>query len=239
MKIMADTNYEDWWEDYGEINRLDPGTRMRKKIVCNEIKKSDYKKILDLGCGSGELIEYIHSKFPEKKLFGADVSKQAINLLKKKGITEQTFICDLEKDKKLVGNYDLIVCSEVIEHLTNWRNVITILRGRVKKGGKVIMTTQSGKRYPHHLEIGHLRHFDPKEIEYELEQAGFEVVSAKKIGWPFMNLKNFLVSHFLKIKTLKQEKLSVIQKLGFNLFYYLYLFSPFPGPQVIVIAKQK
>lgn len=145
----------------------------------------------------------------------------------------------MEKDSKLKGYYDAIICSEVIEHLKNWQNAIYILRGRLNKEGKIIFTTQSGKRYPHHIEIGHIKHFEPEEITNQLIKANFDVVVAKKIGWPFMNVKNFLVSRFLRVSNLKKEKVSIPQKAVYGIFYYLYLLSILPGPQIIVIAKQK
>lgn len=84
MKNTSNQNYEDWWEDYSDVNHYDPGTKIRKKIIAKEIANPKYKKILDLGCGAGELLEYIHTSFPKKELFGTDVSKKALEILKKK-----------------------------------------------------------------------------------------------------------------------------------------------------------
>ena len=237
---MANIDYEQWWEDYNELNRLNPATLIRTKIIANAIKDRKYKKILDVGCGTGELLEYLHSNFPEKELYGTDISKKALEILKKKGITKGTFLADLEKVTKLNGKYDVIVCSEVIEHLKNWENAIYAFKGCVNKNGIVIITTQSGKIYPHHAQLGHIQHFEPEDITKELKKAGFHILIKKTIGWPFMNLKNHLASSPVMRGALlsKDRKIAILQKTSLRIFYYLFLLSPFPGPQILIIAEK-
>jgi 2-polyprenyl-3-methyl-5-hydroxy-6-metoxy-1,4-benzoquinol methylase len=240
-------DYEKWWRDYDEINRLDPGTRIRKELIIDGIKAPKYKKILDLGCGSGELLATIKKLYSEKELYGADVSKEALELLSRRRIVIKSFLLDLDLEKPLptgdgYGHYDAIVCSEVIEHLKNWQNVFKLLKNltKEKSRARVIITTQSGKKYPHHVSIGHIQHFEPKEIVSKLEENSFNVIYANKLGWPFMNIKNLMVTHLLGGNTLESGKISLIQKIGLRVFYYLYKISLKGfGPQIVVIAERK
>mgnify|MGYP001594952259 CR=1 FL=1 len=237
---MDNVNYEQWWGDYDELNRLNPATQIRTKIIADVLKDHKYKKILDVGCGTGELLEYLHAKFPEKELHGTDISKKALEILKKKGITKGIFLANLERVIKLDGKYDVVVCSEVIEHLKNWENAIYALKGCVNKNGIVIITTQSGKIYPHHAQLGHIQHFEPENIANQLKKAGFNILVKRTFGWPFMNLKNHLASNSLTRGALlsKNKKMAILQKVSLRIFYYLFLLSPFPGPQIIITAKK-
>lgn len=238
-------DYEKWWRDYDEINRLDPGTRIRKELIIDEIKAPKYKTILDLGCGSGELLASIKKSYSEKELYGADVSKEALELLEKRNIARRSFLLDLEKPPQKgpgYGYYDAVICSEVIEHLKNWEHTFELLNKLTKEGSKakVIITTQSGKKYPHHVSIGHIQHFEPKEIASKLKENSFNVTYANKLGWPFMNIKNLMVTHLLGGNTLKSGKISLIQKIGLRIFYPLYKISLKGfGPQIVVIAERK
>lgn len=66
-------------------------------------------KILDIGCGSGDLLEY----------------------LLKKGYT------NIEGVDELKHNYDFVMCTAVIEHLCDVEQVIKNLKQYVKVGGYI------------------------------------------------------------------------------------------------------
>lgn len=233
---MKMVDYESWWKKYININKYDPGTKMRKEIIENEIKNKKVNKILDLGCGSGELLVDINSKYPDKLLFGGDISVVAMNELEKYNVTEKLFKVDLNKIIEIKEKFDMVVMSELIEHLSNWKFVFTKLSGLLNKGGMVIITTQSGKKYYHHKKVGHLQHFNGAEICKELRNGGFKICRVVNMGWPFMNIKNVLASKYMK----KYDgKVRFVDKLLMKIFYYLYkISSKNRGPQLIVIAEK-
>lgn len=232
-------NYEDWWKQYAEINRWDPGTRLRVKIILNYLRQYNGKKLLDLGCGSGELLVDIHKNFPDMNLYGADVSAEALKILKKKVSSVNTMRIDLERDKKIIGKYDIVICSEVIEHLKNWRNALKIIADGLNKNGYAIISTQSGKIFPHHRKIGHIQHFELQEICSELKDRDLKILEAKAIGWPFMNLKNYIVTHGLKGDSYSNGQIPVTGKIAMKAFYYLYQLSlKKNGPQLFIVAQK-
>jgi cyclopropane fatty-acyl-phospholipid synthase-like methyltransferase len=233
---MKRINYEDWWRSFTNINKLDPGTKIRKEIILKEIQDRRFIKILDLGCGYGELLEYIKHIYPDRLLYGGDVSSVAINHLKGIGITEKLYKIDLNKSVQINEKFDVIIISELVEHLSNWKLIFTQLYGLLNNNGIVIVTTQSGKMYFHHKKVGHLQHFTKSEISNEFKVAGFKVYKAINIGWPFMDIKNILASRYLE----KYDgKVRFIDKSLMKLFYYLYkISSKERGPQLIVVAKR-
>jgi 2-polyprenyl-3-methyl-5-hydroxy-6-metoxy-1,4-benzoquinol methylase len=233
-------DYDVWWNEYDEINRLDPGTRIRKQIIKQELNANEGSNILDLGCGSGELLFYLHKNLPKRNYYGADVSKKALSTLKKYKVVKDTYVLDLERDTQLKRKFDAIICSEVLEHIREWKNVISFLKKHSHQDSLVIITTQSGKRYPHHHRVGHIRHFKISQITTELEKNGFKVIKAYYMGWPFMNIKNLLLTYVVGNKNYEEGKISKLSKLVLSIFYYLYLVSlRYKGPQIIITAVKE
>jgi 2-polyprenyl-3-methyl-5-hydroxy-6-metoxy-1,4-benzoquinol methylase len=88
-------------------------------IVNNILNNS--KKILEIGCGTGELINLFNNKYNCEYL-GTDITDKCINYAiqnyKKENINYLTFNC-LTEDIKNIGNFDISICSNCLEHFKN------------------------------------------------------------------------------------------------------------------------
>lgn len=91
-------------------------------IVKNIIEKYRFKKILDLGCGSGEFLIYL-CKDSSLTCYGIDISKEAImygkQLLNEKGMDGRIIlsVCDIFEVEEIArnwGNADVITCMFVL-----------------------------------------------------------------------------------------------------------------------------
>ena len=106
-----------------------------------------------------------------------------------------------------------------------------------------MLTTQSGKRYKHHLTLGHIKHFTIEELKEELENSRFKVIKAYYCGWPFMNFKNVLTNTFYKNieqSLLKAKKQNLFNRFVFKIFRFLYNISKkTKGPQIFILAKKE
>lgn len=238
-------NYNLWWDKYLTTNVDEPGTKYRKNEILKLIRNYKPKniRILDCGCGAGELISFLikNSVSPEL-IAGCDISDLVIERNKKTFKDLDFFVCNLGERQNFKGRkYDAVVCSEVIEHVKNWGLLINNLKRFLKPYGIIILSTQSGKRYAHHKELGHLKHFSTREIGEEMEKYGLRILGAYNCGWPFMNLKNILVNlPFLKVREniMRSSKQSLVRKIQFRLFDFAYtLSSRSRGPQIFVVAK--
>ena len=97
-----------------------------KKILLKYFDDKKNKKIFDYGCGNGEFLK----KFKSKK-FGYEFNKNAkvsnkIKILKLNEIKGKTF--------------DLIIMRGVIEHITNFDEIIKKLSKSLKKNGLFYIT---------------------------------------------------------------------------------------------------
>jgi 2-polyprenyl-3-methyl-5-hydroxy-6-metoxy-1,4-benzoquinol methylase len=94
------------------------------------------KKILDLGCNTGLLGEAL-IKNKGCRVYGADYSKEAIKIARKK--LNKVVLCDLEKDipfKK--EKFDIIILADIIEHLRYPEDFVLKLKPLLNKDGILI-----------------------------------------------------------------------------------------------------
>lgn len=234
--------YDKWWTDFVSTNIEDPGTSYRTNFIVNKIKHLGVKNIVDAGCGSGELIRKIIKNTADLKLTGFDVSPKIIDINKSKFANVDFFCLNLNEESHIDKKFDMVICCEVIEHLRNWKISIKNLANLVSKDGYIIITTQSGKMYNHHIALEHLRHFKKEEIENELKIHGIQILESHYSGLPFMNLKNILAHFFYKNienSLLKSTKQSNFNKLIFKIFKLLYAISSKKyGPQIFILGKR-
>jgi SAM-dependent methyltransferase len=77
--------------------------------------KNGFRKILDIGCGSGyKLLKY----FDDFETIGVDVAKTCARL-RKRHPDRQWVISDFSQPAGLMGIVDLVIASDVIEHLSD------------------------------------------------------------------------------------------------------------------------
>ncbi len=118
-------------------------------IVRRELKSRKIKDILDLGCGVGDDIFCLNSKYgAEQGLTFSGVDKNADKIefceaRKNFRGDENIRFCvgDLTKLESKDSSYDLVICSEVIEHLTRPLDAIREIKRVLKNGGVAIVST--------------------------------------------------------------------------------------------------
>jgi SAM-dependent methyltransferase len=74
---------------------------------------------LDVGCGTGAGVARIGAVYPQAQLFGCDVEQTHVDIATALYGDCGTFF--RRNLTELDGHYDVIECSNVLEHLTNWR----------------------------------------------------------------------------------------------------------------------
>ena len=52
--------------------------KLQCKTFINELRKLEFKTILDYGCGYGRILKLIEINFPDRKLYGCDISKHQL-----------------------------------------------------------------------------------------------------------------------------------------------------------------
>ena len=134
--------------------------------------------ILDVGSGVAPVSPDL------KRTVLADISEEAMRSIdlrvKEKLVTSVTDMC-FE-----AASFDCILCSEVLEHVADDSKAVSELRKILKAGGTLVITVPFQKRYWGEDDdyVGHVRRYEPGELEEKLKKAGFGMVETFKLSGP-------------------------------------------------------
>lgn len=157
--------------------------RINKALEQYSINQSGEKlSILDFGCGDGRFTKLL-SQYG--KVTGVDISEKAVIKAQKKFPEYEFYIADLssrELTKQIVEKFDVIVSTEVIEHIYDQKSFLENVKKLLSSRGVFILTTPNGKCYRHYFGRG-TRQFGqayewwlhPLILEEKLVQTGLKV----------------------------------------------------------------
>ncbi len=150
--------------------------------------------VLDVGCGAGITLRHLATLAPGKIDRYVGIDRLAERLQPRyrdiKGIDIAFHNVDLD-DPWDFGRFDVVWCSEVIEHLTDDQGQIAKMKRAVRPGGTVLITTpcldfvlHMGKLFPPILKTsavqdgGHVRHgYSRQDVERLAAEIGLEIDS--------------------------------------------------------------
>lgn len=107
----------------GKIEWFDDGKAERQAIV--DMGKPWYnKRVLEIGCGEGELLDMINEK--HACTTGIDYSLEAITTAKKRFSHLDVMCCDLKEwPDSRKQKFNVIVMQGVLEHMDDWRESLS------------------------------------------------------------------------------------------------------------------
>jgi 2-polyprenyl-3-methyl-5-hydroxy-6-metoxy-1,4-benzoquinol methylase len=161
------------------VEKLHPWYRARFNFVkvLLESKSSNNMRILDFGCGSGEVLsECVRRGFLNVK--GVDTSIDCIESVLAKGIN-----CELlTKDTPFLDEkYDLILCLDVLEHLENDSLYLELFKNALLEKGKILITVPAHPFLwsPHDVFNHHYRRYTRKSLILLIKNSGLHLESIR------------------------------------------------------------
>ena len=229
-------NYNEGWKQWDDMVRYSPAPRHRRRLVVNLISELKFASVLDVGCGNGEMLNAV-AQDHEAALVGVDISGPGIEQNRKRFPAARFHRLDIGKEK-LEEQFDLVICSEVIEHIDDYVQALKNLRAMSRE--YLVVTVPTGKVFPIDRAVGHVRHFQPDRLKQALEKTGFAVVQSLQWGFPFHTVYKHLTNLAAEktLNTFAGKRYGWSQRLvseGINLLFYGNV-SPW-GLQLIVLAK--
>ena len=239
---------EEFWDRFTTSASLHPANLYRYTLISDLIAAYHGQKdeIVDLGCGNGVLLEHLRQRQLGKKLTGIDGSMGIIQRNRKRLPFAEFAQADLQllESFPLRGKTDVVVCSEVIEHMPDYQPLFKIAKECLRSGGLFILTTQGGKRRRHDIKLlGHLRHYDINQLAAEVAATGFEIVHRQEAGWPALTAQKIAASLFMgqvERELASQKEPSTLFKLACRMIgLCLKISSKKIGPQLVIAARKK
>jgi len=114
----ANYNTKEYWNDFYTKSGDDIDIE-RFNALSQVVKKGD--KILDVGGGSGELLEFIGGK-AERTLF--DISREGLKKAKQLKRAEHTKVGSIYRLPYSDNSFDVVLCAETLEHLERPKEAI-------------------------------------------------------------------------------------------------------------------
>lgn len=110
------------------------------RMVAELQKTLPGKKVLDVGCAKGFLVDELRKKGYEA--YGTDISEYAIKNCPP-GISSFLQVCDLNTDRFAFpdASFDIIICMGTLEYVKNQDHALSEINRVLKKGGILLMTT--------------------------------------------------------------------------------------------------
>ena len=197
----------DWWNPKGRSAMLHKLNPVRLKYIrdqvdqhwqCDECSRTplDGKTALDVGCGAGLLAEPLRRL--GARVTGIDASPEVIAVARDHSTTVGLEIDYRSGDlQQLEGQFDLITCMEVVEHVADPAAFIRALANRLAANGLLIMSTPNATGLSKFLMItvgeglGRIpkgtHDFDkfitPDRLKILLGDVGLECVDVEGIAW--------------------------------------------------------
>lgn len=131
--------------------------------------------LLELGCGSGALINAIAEKFKYlDTIVAVDFFNEPNTLSKKVKFVKQ----DLE-DFHMTDHFDLIILNQVLEHIKDPLGLLATLKGNLNPHGRILVVVPNRHGFGNEARVylpEHGKHYflwDEESLEYSLNRIGF------------------------------------------------------------------
>jgi 2-polyprenyl-3-methyl-5-hydroxy-6-metoxy-1,4-benzoquinol methylase len=187
------------YQDYGWNDRSLQSTGYLYPVLREMLRYDKSKRILDMGCGNGEIANLLLAEGFD--VMGIDASVTGVEVANKKN-PGRFFVHDVSQEKLPAEvadiPFDIVISTEVIEHLYAPRAYMRLIQKTLQaKHGQVILSTPyhgylknvalalMGKMDRHYTALwdgGHIKFWSRQTLTSLLEEFGFRVTDFRGAG---------------------------------------------------------
>lgn len=211
-------DYETIWREWKGTYDTFFSDRNRFKCCIDLVLKSRPGVVLDMGCGPGYFAYLLKQNNPKIIVHGLDISKTALD---KASYLDKKFELDIDKRDvpQQDESYDVVVCTQFLEHIYDVRHALTEMCRLLKKGGIGVISVPNcvfwrfriyfllGRIPEWILNEQHIRFFNIALLKRKVEEAGLKVIKilGSRRRYPFLcSISKSLFSEWLIFEFVKK-----------------------------------
>jgi SAM-dependent methyltransferase len=152
--------------------------RSRNKIIVWALRKyfSDFECLLEVGCGTGFVLQAISHEFPNALIVGSEIYTTGLKFAAKR----LPFVELIQMDARKIpfeAEFDLVVAFDVIEHILEDELVLQNFHRAIKPGGGCLISVPQHKWLwsPEDDVACHKRRYSISELHAKVKAAGFSI----------------------------------------------------------------
>jgi SAM-dependent methyltransferase len=101
------------------------------------------RAVIDVGCGAGNLLRSVVEKTTPERVVGIDYASAGVRRAKQL-VPAGEFLAESLYDVDLDEKFDLVLCTEVLEHLRDPRGAVEVLVRLCARPGAIVITVPDG-----------------------------------------------------------------------------------------------
>lgn len=150
-------------------------------FVCNSINKKN-AKLLEIGCGPGNITKYLLSTRADFDIFGIDIAPNMIELAKENNPTASFAIMDSRNIDQIKTKYDGIICGFCLPYLSHAdsRKFIIDCFNLLKEEGLIYISFVEGEPSKSDFQVGssgdrsYFYYYNLNDLKAQLAENNFE-----------------------------------------------------------------
>lgn len=152
--------------------------RVRNKVVLWALTKKvkPFNSLLEIGCGTGYVLEGISRAWPQIELHGSEYFEEGLEHARKRVPTARFRQLDaIQLDE--IDRYDVVGAFDVIEHIEQDETVLRNLARAIRPGGSLVLTVPQHRWLWSQVDdyACHVRRYRRTELIAKVQQAGLQV----------------------------------------------------------------
>jgi len=154
--------------------------RGRNELITQSLKKNfpDARSLLEVGCGTGQVLDNIHAAKPDMRLVGTEIHVKGLEFCRQR-LPNAEFMQMDAREIPFADEFDLVCAFDMIEHVDEDDEVLAQMYQACRSGGGILITVPQHQWLWSYKDdfAHHKRRYSRKELLKKVSQAGFNVVT--------------------------------------------------------------